>query len=114
MKIVQYLDNDAISKPTVERNAQVFATDISKSPEPSTREALLEKYPAVFGDKTGKVAGEYHIRIDESATPVQDPPRRVPVALQEKVKQKLEEQSQQDIIEPVITPMRWISSMVAK
>ena len=30
MKIVQYLDNYAISKQTVERNAQVFATDISK------------------------------------------------------------------------------------
>ena len=51
MKIVQYLDNDAISKPIVERNADVFATDISKSPE--TREALFEKYPAVFGDKRG-------------------------------------------------------------
>ena len=112
MKIVQYLDNDAISKPTVERNAQVFATDIPKSPEPLTREALLKIYPAVFGDKTGEMAGKYHIRINESTTPVQDPPRRVPVAHGEKVKQKLEELSQQNIIEPVTTPTRWISSMV--
>ena len=75
MKIVQHLDNDAIGKPTVERNTQIFATDISKSPEPLTREALLEKYPAVVGDKTGEMAGEhrlYHIRIDESVTPVHD------------------------------------------
>ena len=67
-KILQYLNNNAISKPTVERNAQVFATDISNSPEPLTREALLEKYPAVFGGKTGEMAGEFHITIDESAT----------------------------------------------
>ena len=33
MKIVQYLDSNTISKPTVECNAQVFATDISKSPK---------------------------------------------------------------------------------
>ena len=58
------------------------------------------------------MAGEYHIRIDESATPNQDPLRRVPVALREKVKQKLEELSQRDIIEPVTAPTRWISSMV--
>ena len=58
------------------------------------------------------MAGERHIRIDKSATPIQDPPRRVPVALQEKVKQKLEEQSQQGIIESVTTPTRWISSKV--
>ena len=50
MKIIQYLDNDAIGKPTVERNVQVFATDISKSPEPLTRETVLEEYPAVFGE----------------------------------------------------------------
>ena len=51
MKIIRYLDNDAIGMPTIERKAQVFATDTSKSPEPLTREALIEKYPAVFGDK---------------------------------------------------------------
>ena len=112
MKIVQYLNNNAISKPTVEFNVQVFATDISKSPDLLKREALLKKYPAVFGDKTGEMAAKYQVRVDESATPVQDPPRRVPVALREKVKQKLEELSQQEIIEPVTTPTRWISSMV--
>ena len=74
MKIVQYLDNEAISKPTIECNAQVFATDISKSPEPLTREALLENYPAVFGGTTGQMAGEYRNRIDKSATPFQDLP----------------------------------------
>ena len=31
------IDNDAISRPTMEHNIQVFATDISKSPGPLTR-----------------------------------------------------------------------------
>ena len=50
----------------------------------STRE-----HSAVFRDKTGEMEGDYHIRINESVTPVRDPPWQVPVALREKVKLKL-------------------------
>ena len=110
MNIVKYIDNDEIAKPQMPSSAQVFTADAPA--EPLSRDALLTKYPTVFAEKTGEMPGFYHIRIDEAAIPVQDAPRRVPVALREPVKRKLEELHQQEIIEPVTTPTPWINSMV--
>ena len=44
--------------------------------------------------------------------PVQHAPRRVPVAIRDKLKQTLEHLTQQGIITPVTEPTDWISSMV--
>lgn len=79
---------------------------------PITREALIEKYPDVFGDGVGKLAGEHHIRLDNTVDPVQHAPRRVPVALRAKVKEALEDLVKQEVIAPVTSPTAWISSMV--
>ena len=52
------------------------------------------------------------LTVDESIRPVQQPLRRVPVAMEEKVEQKLKEAVQRDIIEPVVGPSEWISPVV--
>ena len=43
---------------------------------------------------------------------MQHAPRRVPVAIRDKLKQTLEHLTQQGIITPVMEPTDWISSMV--
>jgi len=47
-------------------------------------------FPDVFDDGLGVLEGEYHIRIDESAKPVQHAPRRGQVALRGKIKETLD------------------------
>ena len=80
--------------------------------QPVNKETLLKKYPEAFSEGVGELAGEYNIRNDKSVDPVQHTPRRVPVALREKVKEALETLEKQQIIVPVTTPTPWISSMV--
>ena len=73
MKIIKYTDNDELNKPqtgsapvySLERTTMEKVTHV-----PITREALIEKYPDVFGDGVGKLAGEHHIRLDNTVDPV--------------------------------------------
>ena len=113
MGIIRYIDNDRISQPTTE-GALVFATDQQRtiSQSPLTKEELQERFPSVFADKTGTLAGEHHIRINEHIQPVQHVPRRLPVATREKVQRKLDELEKDGIVEKVTEPTPWISSMV--
>lgn len=50
--------------------------------------------------------------IDPRVKPVQQPVRRVPIAVEEKVENKLNEALARDIIEKVMQPSPWISPMV--
>ena len=50
--------------------------------------------------------------MDSQIDPVQHAPRRVPVALRERLRETLEELVQQDILAPVTQPTKWISLMV--
>lgn len=51
--------------------------------------------------------GEYHIVTDDSV-----PPRRVPVALRDHIKEKLDEMVASGILAPVTEPTEWVSSML--
>lgn len=52
------------------------------------------------------------LSIDYDVKPVQQPMRRIPIALEDKVSDKIQEAQKQDIIEPVNGPSSWISPMV--
>ena len=83
MKIIKYIDNDELNKPRT-GNASVYAvesTHANRTCTSITKETLIKQYPEVFSDGVGKLAGEYHIRINSSIDLVQHAPRRVPVAL---------------------------------
>ena len=66
----------------------------------------------LLAEEVRKLDGEYHIKIDPAVSPVQHPPRRVPVAVHEKLESELERMTAQNIIAPVTTPMSWVSSLV--
>ena len=115
MKIIKYMDNDELNKPQT-GSAPVYSVDSTATKQetrmPITKEGLIKKFPEVFSEGVGKLAGEHHIRIDATVDPIQHAPRRVPVALRAKVKETLENLEKQEIVTPVTKPTPWISSMV--
>ena len=72
---------------------------------------LLDEYADVFKG-LGKLAGQYKITVDEIMKPVFHPPRRLPVAIIERVPRKHEEMTTDGIIEKVNQPPDWVSSML--
>ena len=57
--------------------------------------------------------GEYHIEAHPAIKPVQHAPRRVPVPIKSKLKEKIDEMEKQGIIFKETKPTGWISSLVA-
>ena len=60
----------------------------------------------------GKLEGQYNLEVTEDVQPVIHLPRRVPVALKEKLKQELEKLQRLGIIKKVTEPTTWVSSLV--
>ena len=75
-----------------------------------TRDKVLSEYKDVF-EGLGHI-GDTTIITNPSVKPVQHAPRRVPVALRDRVKAKLDELERKVIVEKVAIPTDWISSMV--
>ena len=72
---------------------------------------LIEQYHDVF-EGLGCIGEDYHIEIDETIQPVQHVPRRVPVAMKDRLKHKLDQLTKQGIITPVQDSTEWISNIV--
>ena len=109
MKIITYLDNDQLNQQ-VTGNATVCELGLHKL---VSIEQLISKYASDFGSGVGLLDGKYHILLDETVTPVQHSPRRVPVPLRDILKSTLDNLVQQNILAPVQKPTPWINSMVA-
>ena len=54
----------------------------------ATSEEILDSYSDVF-EGLGCIPTEYKIRLDKNAKPVVNPPRKIPYALKNKVKNEL-------------------------
>ena len=106
MTIIKYLDNDQLNHPQTS-DGGVYAHDASIEPVLSA-DQLVKKFHRVFSDGVGKLPGEYHMTLDETVKPVQHPPRRVPVAIRERLRETLDDFGRFR----VTTPTSWISSMV--
>ena len=46
----------------------------------------MSEYSDVFGEELGRMEGKVHLERDPNVAPTVMPPRRVPVALKEKLK----------------------------
>ena len=61
----------------------------------------------------GEIKGVQHkIQIDPNATPVVHPPRKVPVALREPLKEELKRMEQLGVIKKCTEPTAWVHSLV--
>ena len=80
--------------------------------EPDTdSQSLLKEYADVF-QGIGEFPGECNLHVDPSATPVVHPPRRVPIALRERLKQELDKMEASNIICRVTEPTKWVNTLV--
>ena len=94
------------------QNIRTVNTEVQRGSQgPLSMEEVLKEYPDVF-QGAGKLKGQYKLKIEENAMPVVHPPRRVPVALKGKLKRELERLQSLWIIEKVIEPTPWVSSLV--
>ena len=75
-----------------------------------TEEQIIANYRDVF-EGLGHI-GNTTIVNDPLVKPTQHSPRRVPIAIRDKVKEKLEDLESRGIVEKVTIPTEWISSMV--
>ena len=58
------------------------------------------------------MAGSYHMELNDTVEPVIHPPRRVPYSLLEKLKKKLQQLEEKDIIQKVDRTTPWVNSLV--
>ncbi|XP_046558199.1 uncharacterized protein LOC124267324 [Haliotis rubra] len=80
--------------------------------EPLTKAQIMKGYPTLFDGRLGNLPVEYSAELDPDIVPVIRAPRRIPVAMQDKVKQELDSMVEQGVITPVTEPTDWVSSMV--
>lgn len=78
---------------------------------PLTKDEILAEFPNVFTG-LGCMGGTYHIELDDTVEPVIHPPRRVPYSLLEKLKQKLQELEEKNVIQKVDRPTPSVNSLV--
>ena len=88
----------------MDQNVNLISESLSK-------DTILSKYKNVFSG-LGTMGQEFNLTLQENATPVIHPPRRVPLAIKSKLKEALEDMVKQDIIAPIETPTDWVSSLV--
>ena len=78
-----------------------------------TKDAVMSEYSDVFGEELGRMEGKVHLESDPNVAPTVMPPRRVPVALKEKLKNELDRLTQRKVISPIQEPTDWVSSMIS-
>jgi len=71
----------------------------------------LERFADVF-QVLGWLPGDYHIKVDPVVRPVQHMPRNEPEAVQQELRQHLQELVNMKVLSSVKEPTKWINSMV--
>ena len=76
-----------------------------------TADEIVASYPEVFQRELGALPGTVHLEVEQGATPVVAPPRRIPTSLKNKLKEEFDRQQQLDVIAPISEPTPWVSSL---
>ena len=79
--------------------------------EPLTYESVTQEYSHLF-DTLGDIDGEIDLHLQENAIPKVHPPRRVPIAIRERLKEELDKMEQDGVIKKVDEPTDWVNSLV--
>ena len=76
-----------------------------------TKQDVISKYADIF-DGLCELEGECDIHLRPDAIPVVHPPRRVPIAISNKLKLELDRMEKDMVITKVTTPTDWVNSLV--
>ena len=98
-------------KTSLELKLIQLTLSIEQPSQPLTKERVLKEYEEVFKG-FGGLEGEVSIHIKEDAIPKVHPPRRVPYAIKDKVKEELDKMVRLEVIEKVNEPTDWVNSLV--
>ena len=79
---------------------------------PTTKEYILKEYADVFTGIGTLPGPAYHIELKEDYNSVRNPPRSVPVGVQDAYKAELERLQQEDVIIEVSHYTEWVNSIV--
>ena len=74
-------------------------------------DGLIAVYSTVF-EGLGCLDQPYHIKIDDTVQPIICPPRNIPVALRERVRDEIDRMEKLGILKKVEEPTAWVSSLV--
>jgi hypothetical protein len=97
---------DTLRLNLVQLSEDVHAIKTDQAPE-------IVAYPDLFDDKLGTLPVVYHMKLNPAVSPVVHPPRRVPVAMKDRVNAELDRMVDIGVIKPVEEPTAWVSAMVA-
>ena len=103
-----------VSAPTIVGLPTCTALDVVRRIDAavtSSTPPLLDEYADVF-EGLGEMPGQYHIELDESVSPVIHAPRKVPIALQPRLKSALDDMEQKGVITKCDAPTDWVSSLL--
>ena len=76
-----------------------------------TKNTVTEEYKHLFSG-LGDLEGEITIHLKDNATPVVHPPRGVPHAIKQRLKEELNKMENTGFIDKVTTPTDWVNSLV--
>ena len=78
----------------------------------SVTDSITGSFKSVFDEKSlGTLPGNVHLMVEENSTPIQCPPRRVPVSLKKPLKAELDNMVKRGVIVPVAEPTNWCSQI---
>ena len=76
-----------------------------------TVSSILIQYEDVFNGELGTLPGTVHFTVDPTVKPVVSPARRIPIALQSKVRSELNRLTELGVLIPVDEPTEWVSQI---
>ena len=79
---------------------------------PTTKEYILREYADVFAGIGTLPGPAYHIELKDDYTPVRNPPRSVPVGMQDAYKAELQRLLKEEVIIEVNHYTEWVNSVV--
>ena len=98
-------------KACLELNLISRLYSLNSNSKTATSEEILDSYSDIF-EGLGCLPTEYKICLDKNAKPVVNPPRKIPYALKNKVKNELSRLEKMRVIKKVTEPTEWVNSLV--
>ena len=104
--------NDAIRFQLIQLDKSVF--ELKGDTSDNFTNDIMQEYEELFDESTiGSLPVQYTMRIDESVHPIIKPARKIPQAMELKVKQELDNMVEKEVITQENEPTDWVSQMVA-
>ncbi|KAK2712700.1 hypothetical protein QYM36_011401, partial [Artemia franciscana] len=87
-----------------------FLNEVTKKPD-QTVDRILSEYEDVF-QGIGKLEGKCHIYLKKNCQPTVQPPKRIPISMQDRFKAEFSRLETLGVIEKVSKPTEWVNSTV--